>query len=300
MVSVTATPRRWALTTACACGILLVLVYLLAVRTAAGQHFEDSVLNAAELRQDSLAAGLATRALNTVTVLSLATALAGVVVIAWLRRLPVLGWLAAGVVAASVVSGQLLRVVVERPVLLDFGIRRGDQSFPSGHAAVALSVMCALGLVVPSRWRPLTIGVGFIWATSVTAGTVLAGWHRPSDTAGSGLIVLFWTSLAVAVLARPVPLAPGMARAGRAWGKRPSPFRRAGELACLAVPMTAVTSIFATTGGFRYGELIGDPLAAGYAIAWFGSVVVAIIALVLPPHVDRRSPSAPSYPDSED
>jgi membrane-associated phospholipid phosphatase len=226
-----------------ACGALLIGVYLAAVRTVPGQRFEDSVLSAAAFHQDSIAASWAIPVLNTVTVFSLAAVVAAVVVIARLRRLPLLGWLAAGVVVASVLSGQLARVVLERPALLEFGFRRGDQSFPSGHTTVALSVLCAVGLVVPRGWRPLAIGLCSMWATSVTVGTVAAGWHRPSDTLGSGLIVLFWISLALAGLAWRGPLTAVPApRESRVAARRPWAMAQAG------VPILVVTSVLATAG----------------------------------------------------
>jgi membrane-associated phospholipid phosphatase len=92
--------------------------------------------------------------------------------------------------------------LVLRPLLLDSGTRREDQSFPSGHAAVAMATMCAVVLVVPPRWRVPAVLVTSAWAVTITVATVVANWHRPSDTIGSGLIVLGYLAAAVALLAR--------------------------------------------------------------------------------------------------
>jgi membrane-associated phospholipid phosphatase len=86
--------------------------------------------------------------------------------------------------------------------LLRSGYRRDDQSFPSGHTAIAMGVMVGLVLVVPHRWRWPVVAVTAPWAIGMGVATVTVGWHRPSDTIGSDLIALLYASLAVLLLAR--------------------------------------------------------------------------------------------------
>jgi len=194
-------PRR-AAAVGTASAILLVAVYLIAVWTHAGQRLEDAVLRAAALATDGWQPTAATRLLGTVTTASLLGAAILVLTIAMLRRQAYLGFLAVGLIAASVVTTQILQAVVSRPLLLEAGRRREDQSFPSGHTAVAMSVMIALLMVVPQRFRwPAMILIG-PWSIGMGVATVTAGWHRPSDTVGSDLIVLAYACLALVLLAR--------------------------------------------------------------------------------------------------
>jgi membrane-associated phospholipid phosphatase len=86
-------------------------------------------------------------------------------------------------------------------MLLPHGYRRADQSFPSGHVALAMSIACALILVVPPRWRGAVAVVVAVPASVVASATIVAGWHRPGDVLGSDLIVLAVTSLAIVALA---------------------------------------------------------------------------------------------------
>jgi PAP2 superfamily. len=189
---------RRAVITGFACAAVLALVYVMAVRTHTGQRFEDAVLQSAESRRQPVIIG----ALDTITVWSLAAAVLVVAGIGRLRGRPSLGLAGAGVIVASVVTTEFLRAVLPRPLLLEHGYRREDHSFPSGHTAIAMSVMCALVMVVPYRLRGVTLFLTSLWAVGVGALTVTASWHRPSDTIGSDLIVLIYVCAAIALLAR--------------------------------------------------------------------------------------------------
>ena len=69
-----------------------------------------------------------------------------------------------------------------------------------GHSTVAMALAVALVLVVSENSRPWAALGGLIYATAVGAGTVTAGWHRPSDVIGAYLVVTMWTGVTVAVL----------------------------------------------------------------------------------------------------
>ena len=116
------------------CALLLVVVYLLAVCTAAGQRFEDVVLESAQGRHSAPVYGV----LDAITVWSLAAMVGIVVIIALLRGLPDLALAGGGVIVCSVLSAEVLRAVLIRPLLLTHGYRREDHSFPSGHTAMAV------------------------------------------------------------------------------------------------------------------------------------------------------------------
>ncbi|MEU8078654.1 phosphatase PAP2 family protein [Catellatospora citrea] len=176
---------RW-LTPACAAA--MIVVYVAAVRTQAGQAFEDATLDGGARGTGSLAE-LLSLALLELTPLVALVLLAGVVLLGRRR-----GWLVVllglGLVVLSVGVVQVLQDGLTRPVLLDSGYRRADQSFPSGHTALALSTYAATLLAVPARHRRLAACLAGPWALGVCLAVVTSGWHRPSDVVGAALIVL--------------------------------------------------------------------------------------------------------------
>lgn len=277
------TVRRRAVITGGVSAVLLLVVYLLAVWTPVGQHFEDAVLRAAERAADGPDGMRAIRLLDKVSAPALGVALVVVLAIGWLRRRPLLGLLGAGVIVASVLTVELLQRSVLRPILLETGRRREDQSFPSGHTAIAMAVMCALVLVVPYRYRSGALLLASVGAASVGVATVTAGWHRPSDTLGSDLVVVVYTCVAVAVLAwlgRVSPVAP--AGGPRTW-------MYPGVLA-FASGMAVVVGI--GSAAIRASLVLGS----GRAVALAGSVAVALTLLGLLHRVELSAPLPTSTP----
>ncbi len=225
-----------------------------------------------------------------------------VLAIGLLRRKLLLGFLAVAVIVASIITAEMVQRSVLRPVLLQHGYRREDQSFPSGHAAVAMSVMCALVMVVPYRLRGLVVFLTSLWAASVGVATVTASWHRPSDTIGSDLIVIIFVCAAVAVLARwgRVREAASRTSAGRA-----ARGLLAGAYAGVAVLAFGVAAVMA-------GAALENParddagaamLMAGRALALSGSAAVAVTLLALVRRTDLGAPPLESAgegsPDAE-
>jgi membrane-associated phospholipid phosphatase len=273
------------------CVVGLAVVYLLAVRTAPGQRFEDAVLRAADLVAGSDEQAHALDTLDAITVPSVIAAVIVVLFVSALSRRIVLGSVSVGVGAASVLTTEAIQRFAERPVLLAHGFRREDQSFPSGHTTVAMSVMCAVVMVVPYRFRGVAVVGTSLWAAGVGVATVTASWHRPSDTIGADLIVIGYACAAVAVLAR--------------WGRvrravSPTPVGRvlrgllAGAYTGIAVVAFAVASVaagivFAAADRRDNGPEI---LLAGRGLALSGSAAVAVTVLALLRHVDLGAPAA--------
>ncbi|WP_460370716.1 hypothetical protein, partial [Actinocorallia lasiicapitis] len=142
---------RRALTVVIGCAAGFCALYLLVVATPTGQLLEDAVLRAADnghVRKS--AAGLA---LAPISVWTVALAVGTVFLIGRRRGGLWLGCAAAGVIVGSLLTAELLQAVLTRPVLLAHGTRREDQGFPSGHTAVAMSVLAAAVLVAPYRAR---------------------------------------------------------------------------------------------------------------------------------------------------
>jgi membrane-associated phospholipid phosphatase len=245
------------------CAVLMALIYLVAVWTPIGQRAEDRVLTAAGRALRDGHGTWATTVLHTVSTPMLLAAAAVVVLVGVLRHRFLLGALGAGVIVASVLTAEVVQRAVLRPVLLDAGYRREDQSFPSGHTAVACSVMCALVLVVPYRWRGPTVLVTSLWAAGVAVAAVAAGWHRPSDIVGSDLIVLAYACAVVLVLARRGQVSPV--------ARRP-------------VGFAAVACGVAVQGAG--GSAATDVLAVGQAIALWATVGTVLTLLALVRRVD--------------
>jgi membrane-associated phospholipid phosphatase len=180
--------------------VLLALVYVVAVRTEWGQRIDDAALDGRTTRATVLHA--TDRVLSTISIASLALGSAAIIVVAFARRRPHLA-IAAGViiVGANVTTQILKKVVLDRPDLgVDEGLHEMSNWFPSGHSTVAMSLAIGLVLVVSVNVRPWAALGGLAYATLVGAGTVTAGWHRPSDVIGAYLVVTAWTGAVVAVL----------------------------------------------------------------------------------------------------
>jgi membrane-associated phospholipid phosphatase len=258
----------------------LIAVYLLAVWTEIGQRFEDAVLRAADRVVGSTEE---VRALDTLASVSVPTVLVATVAVAGIgfaRRRPFLGLVSAGAMVAAIVTTEVIQRIGHRPILLDTGYRREDQSFPSGHTTVAMAVMCGLVLVIPYRFRGLALLAATGYAASVGVATVTASWHRPSDTIGAGLIVVAYACVAVAVLAR----------SGRVRSSTPGTLAQRGARIVLAGAVAGVAAVAlvsavvaarralsAADGGIAYAAA----LWAGRLLALSGSAAVAGGLLVL-------------------
>jgi hypothetical protein len=186
--------RRAALVAAVSAAALLV-VYVVFVRTAAGQQIDQSGLN-------HLADGIASRQavagwLRDVTVGAVAIVLAGCVAVAVARRRIGLGLVAVVLVAGANLTTQVLKHVVFERAHLGHG---WTNSLPSGHATVVTSLALAALLVAPRAWRG---AVGLCASVAVTVagvGTVVANWHRPSDVVAAYAVCLSWGAMCLAVV----------------------------------------------------------------------------------------------------
>jgi membrane-associated phospholipid phosphatase len=257
-----------------ACVVGLVLCYLVAVRAGWGQHLDDDALLGRSLNprvQQS-----SSRLLRSIDVTSLAV-LGGAIVFIALARARV--WLAVSVAAlilGATVTTEALKRILARPELA-YPDRLAKPSFPSGHTTVAASLVVALLIVVPSRWRGLVAVAGTAYAVVVGAATVTAGWHRPSDVIGGFLVTVAWASGICALLV-------AERGAGSRAGRREA--RRSGRL---AVPLLVVGAVMLAVVGFAFAGTIAAiedrhlqtvPFGAAYAgsvasILAAGSVLVA-------------------------
>jgi membrane-associated phospholipid phosphatase len=178
---------------------LLALTYLLFVRTTIGQKVDNAALIGRGVVPEEFVSDAWT-ILDTISVAGLALATLAIVTIAAVRGR---WWQAAAagavILGANLTTQVLKHVLLARPDLTTQTIKDFN-TFPSGHATVAISVAAALLLVVPARHRAVVAVPTMLYAVAVGVATVTAGWHRPSDAVGAWFVVGIWTAAAAAGL----------------------------------------------------------------------------------------------------
>jgi membrane-associated phospholipid phosphatase len=176
-----------------------------------------------------------------------------------------------GLIAATSVSSQLLKILLAHPRFAPaLGYDVGPRALPSGHATAAMSLALAGVLVAPrrARWAAALIGSGL--ALAVGASVVAWAWHYPSDVVAGYLLATGWALTTVAVLYEADRRFPASERwAGTALA-RASDRIATGGLALAAVGAAAVT-VLATAG-----IVLADPTSAAcFAREHTAFVVVA-------------------------
>lgn len=187
------------------CLALLACAYAFFVLTAAGQRLDtEGFLGRLAASPD--ARDLLARALHLIDVVTLVAMLGLVVTIGLVRRRWRLALTAAAAYVGAVVGSQLLKSVLPWhdlvPDLDDLLHGKHFDTYPSGHATITTGFVLALVLVSRNTWRPVLAVVGVLWSSVLAAGTVTAGWHRPSDAIGGILLAGAFMAGGAAVLAR--------------------------------------------------------------------------------------------------
>ncbi|WP_304502269.1 phosphatase PAP2 family protein [Brachybacterium sp. FME24] len=176
---------------------LAVLLARTSVGTASGQRLDQLILSGAQDHQGRLS-HYAELAVGTVSVPVMAGLLALALVLVLIRRrLTLLLPLALLVVGANVTTQVVKHLVVTREALGP-GIEVTPNSFPSGHTTLAATAMIAV-VLASGRLRALLAPLGVIWTAAAGVGTLVLGWHRPSDVVGAIVIVAGWTVLVLAI-----------------------------------------------------------------------------------------------------
>lgn len=190
-------------------------LYLVAIRTAAGQNYDDRGLGTLDRAANPIAYEATEELLRTIEVSSLVLLGLGIIALALLRGRVALAIAAGATIVGANVTTQILKRGLERPPLDG---ELATNSFPSGHVTVATSLALALVLVVSSPVRPIAAVVGGVYAAAIGAAVLLLAWHRPSDVIGAYLVAAGWCALAAAAasLAEPGPRRAISARTERA------------------------------------------------------------------------------------
>jgi len=174
---------------ATAAGVVLFALQHVAVQTTAGQLLDERWMSAVRDANETVSA-FATGALATVSPFLAIAVLALALTIAGIRRDAVGALHAITVVVVSNVVSQVLKhTVFDRPMLTDV-ISHTPNSLPSGHTTLAVSLVAAVVAVSPRAAAPLVAIGGLTWAGAAALGTIVAGWHRPSDIVAALLVIV--------------------------------------------------------------------------------------------------------------
>lgn len=178
---------RWALLLIVAAAVCAGTYYLM-VRGERGQTVEDYALAGA----DQIGSNAELRASDFLSQTTLGWLVATLIVaaIALIRGRPLLALAGATIVIGGQIVAQPLKAGLTRPDLLGATGAPDHNSFPSGHSAIAASIVCALLVVVPFRLRGIVGVAGVAGATAISAYTVVAKWHRLSDTVGANAVAV--------------------------------------------------------------------------------------------------------------
>jgi len=191
-------------------GLVVLTVYAVFVRNAEGQRLDQVAL-------DHLGRSVGSRRtistiLDAVTIGGMALALACCVLVALARR----RWALAVGAVVLVAGSNLTTEFLKHDLLTRPSLGYGDlNSLPSGHTTVAASMAMAALLVVPSGGRWLVAVTGSVGVAVTGVGTVVAGWHRPSDVVAGLAVALVWGAAMLAVLALGHSTEPATSPSGR-------------------------------------------------------------------------------------
>lgn len=176
--------------------VALVVIYRFFVLTEHGQRLDTIALSSNGLAADHLGHPINVL-LNAISIVAVAAAAAVVGFIALVRRRVALAVTSIVLIAGANLTAELMKKYLHRPDLgIDEARAAAGNSFPSGHTAIAMSVVVALVLVLPPRVRGAGAIIGAIYAAAIGVATLSAGWHRPSDAVGAILVVGVWAALA--------------------------------------------------------------------------------------------------------
>lgn len=179
------------------CALAVAGLARLSVGTASGQRLDQLVFSGAKGHEGRLS-HYAQLAVETVSFPVIGTLLVLTVVLVLLRRRPgLLLQIGVLVLGANLTTQVIKRVLVTREVLGP-DIEITPNSFPSGHTTLAATAMIAL-VLAGGRFRVVLAPLGAVWTAAAGIGTLVVGWHRPSDVIGAIAVAAAWTFLILAL-----------------------------------------------------------------------------------------------------
>jgi membrane-associated phospholipid phosphatase len=232
--------------------LVLAAVYLIAVRTELGQRADEAAFTG-RVRAPDEARTAAHDLLRVVSVASLIAGLVALGTLAWIRGQTRVLLIPVVVIGVSLLGTELLKhELLTRPDYVLSPIIP-DNSYPSGHTTIAVSVGLSAMLIAPPRLRSMAAIGGALLAAGVGVLVVTAGWHRPSDAIGA----YAWTlAVASATLAAVFAISPlTLERERHAHRELPSGRRTATRIEIGGVLLGA--ALFTSTvaiATLRYGQ----------------------------------------------
>ncbi|MFM8516018.1 MAG: phosphatase PAP2 family protein [Actinomycetota bacterium] len=185
---------------------VLVTVYLLGVRTAAGQALGDAAY-LGRLAESKDLRVVDKHFLEAIDIRVFLLGGAALLLVAAVRRLWRAGFFVTGAYLAAILSAEILKAVLTRPILAPemevlMGAKQGLNTYPSGHSTFATALTLGVIFLVPAVARAWVAmgGIGFV--VLVTGAVVTAGWHRPSDALAGIALATIWISLIAALIIR--------------------------------------------------------------------------------------------------
>lgn len=257
---------RSALIAALVCLAGLVATGVVAHLVPAGGALDARLLDSFTQLRDYDVTGVLTTAVHLGDPLPYLFLASAIVLTALARGRPHLAIALGVALVASPLMAEILKVatanVRERSV--DFTDQIDAASWPSGHAAGAMTAaLCAL-IAVPRSLRPIVALLGGLHALVIGYAVIALVWHFPSDVVGSYFLSAAWVLLAVAAVRRwPDPAARRESDVTVAAGWAGA------AIASVAVGMLALSFI-------RPGELIDD--AARNTTLFVGGLAIAALA----------------------
>ena len=259
-------------------GFSLVALYVVFVRTPIGQRWDDRALLGGEV------IGLAQRRfltllLHEIRISTIALAIILLLVIGLLRRRLGTALLAVAAFGSSIVAAEILKLTLPRNDLtpeLNAYVDNGNiDTYPSGHATIAMGFALALIMVSSPRARLPVAAFAMAWASGVSVAALAAGWHRPSDLAGGMALAVLFVAAAAALATRhlgrieaPVPTMRWLAPIG-------------GGVFVLVMAACLLWISRGDTANVDIGGAIPAFVAAEIAIALLGIAIVGLFSYAL-------------------
>lgn len=189
------------------------------------------------------------------------------VVVALFRRRPDLA-----VGAVVLVGGASLSTQILKRYLIAL-LATGENTMPSGHVTVVLSVLLAALLVAGPRWRPVLAAVAGFLGAGTAIGAMIGTWHVPGDVVAAAAVCLVWCGIVLLAL---TPVAGRFRRTPVArWSQDPALQPRGLALLGALAAAGALTAYRGfpdiALGWFVASRFAGllVALAIGGVVAWF-------------------------------
>jgi membrane-associated phospholipid phosphatase len=281
--------------------VAFVAIWRFFVQSRHGQLLETVALTGNTIGQARVS-DIVDTVLNTMSVLSLAIAMAVVAFIALIRRRVAVAFGVIILIVGANVTTQLLKRIITRPELgVDLERAAAGNSLPSGHTTIAASVAVALILVLPARLRGTGAVLGALFTALAGVATLSAGWHRPSDAVAAVLVVGGW-ACAVALFIVAAQRDHGSVRYGPS-SRLVVPLLALGGLALLGLCWVAfqfVEPVLSTPveelsryrlfAGYA-GGAAGIAGAVGLVLATVLATVHRVVPQVVPPAAEPHEPA---------